>query len=135
VTAFSGSKSKSAGIVSAIKKQVFLLNLKPVKRVSVKFDPFAENAVTARNFMYYLLSPKVIKTNPLCLVKSEVVNDRSESTVDVSLVNGESVLFKCNNLTILEIFQQFNKHITPLAPKEELTEVLVTKTDKKKGKR
>lgn len=38
-----------------------------------------------RNFMYYLLSPKVIKTNPLCLVKSEVVNDRSESIVNVSL--------------------------------------------------
>lgn len=38
-----------------------------------------------RNFMYYLQSPKVIKTNPLCLVRSEVVNDRSEPTVDVSL--------------------------------------------------
>lgn len=35
--------------------------------------------------MYYLLSPKVINTNPLCLVRSEVVNDRSEPTVDVSL--------------------------------------------------
>jgi len=48
-------------------------------------------------------------------------------------VNGESVLFKCQNLTVLEIFQQFNKHITPLTPKEEVTETLVTKTDKKKG--
>lgn len=35
--------------------------------------------------MYYLLSPKVIQTNPQCLVRNEVVNDRSESTVDVSL--------------------------------------------------
>lgn len=35
--------------------------------------------------MYYLLSPKVIKTNPLCLVRNEVVNDRGESTIDVSL--------------------------------------------------
>lgn len=50
-------------------------------------------------------------------------------------MNGESVLFKCNKLTILEIFQQFNKHITPLAPKEEVIETTVTKTDKKKGKR
>lgn len=39
----------------------------------------------SRNFMYYLMSPNVIKTNPLCLIKSEVVNDRSEPTVDVSL--------------------------------------------------
>jgi len=132
---FSGSKSKSAGLVSAIRKQVFLLNLKPVKRVFVKFDPFTKNAVTARNFMYHLLSPKVINTNPTCFVRSEVVNDRSEPTVEVSLVNGESVLFKCNNLTCLDIFQQFNKHITPLAPKEELIEIPATKSDKKKGKR
>lgn len=51
------------------------------------------------------------------------------------LVNGDSVLFKCNKLTVLDIFQQFNKHITPLAPKEELIENSVTKTDKKKGKK
>ncbi|VVC36974.1 Ribosomal protein L53, mitochondrial [Cinara cedri] len=131
---FSGSKSKSTGVVSAIKKQSLLLNLKPVKKVLIKFDPFAQNAVTARNFMYYLLSPKVINTNPLCLVRTEVENNRSEPTVEASLVNGESVLFKCNNLTVLEIFQQFNKHITPLAPKEELV-VSTTKIDKKKGKR
>lgn len=42
--------------------------------------------------MYYLLSPKVLKTNPLCLVRNEVVNDRSESTVDVSL--GKIFYFK-----------------------------------------
>lgn len=45
---FSGSKSKSAGLVSAIRKQTLLLNLKPVKKVLVKFDPFSQNAVTAR---------------------------------------------------------------------------------------
>lgn len=45
---FSGSKSKSAGLVSAIRKQLFLLNLKPVKRVFVKYDPFTQNAVTTR---------------------------------------------------------------------------------------
>jgi hypothetical protein len=50
-------------------------------------------------------------------------------------VNGESVLFKCENLNILEIFQQFNKHITPLAPKEEIIEVSAKKTENKKGKR
>lgn len=49
--------------------------------VCIKYNIF----LYFRNFMYYLLSPKVINTNPLCLVRSEVVNDRSESTVDVSL--------------------------------------------------
>lgn len=51
------------------------------------------------------------------------------------VVNGESVLFKCENLTVLDIFKQFNKHITPLAPVEEVVEVPGTKADKKKGKR
>lgn len=53
----------------------------------------------------------------------------------IFIVNGESVLFKCENLNILEIFQQFNKHITPLAPKEEVTEIIGTKSTKKVGKR
>lgn len=35
--------------------------------------------------MYYMLSPKVINTNPLCLIRNEVVNDREEPTIDVSL--------------------------------------------------
>ncbi|XP_050524467.1 39S ribosomal protein L53, mitochondrial [Daktulosphaira vitifoliae] len=130
--AFSGSKSKSAGVVSAIRKQTLLLNLKPIKKVSVKFDPFSQNAVTVRNFMYYFLSPKVINTNPSCIVRNQVVNDRSEPTIDVTLTNGESILFKCNNLTTLEILQQFNKHITPLAPQEEVVDTAVTKADKKK---
>ncbi|XP_050425031.1 uncharacterized protein LOC126836073 [Adelges cooleyi] len=129
---FSGSKSKSAGVFSAIRKQTQLLNLKPAKKVLVKFDPFGENAVTVRNFMYYFHIPKIINTNPACILRNQVVNDRTEPTIEVSLVNGESVLFKCSNLTTLEIFQQFNKHITPLAPKEEIADNVVTKTEKKK---
>lgn len=38
-----------------------------------------------RNFMYHLLSPKIIDTNPLCLIRNEVINDRSEPTIEVSL--------------------------------------------------
>lgn len=44
--------------------------------------------------MYYLLSPKIINTNPLCLVRAEVVNNRSEPTVEASL--GKIFQF-CNN--------------------------------------
>lgn len=42
--------------------------------------------------MYYLLSPKVINTNPLCLVRSEIINNRNEPTVEVSL--GKIVISK-----------------------------------------
>lgn len=50
-----GTVSRSAGLPSAIQKQVKLINLKAVKRITVTFDPLNENAVetryvTAKNF-------------------------------------------------------------------------------------
>lgn len=35
--------------------------------------------------MYYLQSPKIINTNPICLIRNEVLNNRSEPTIEVSL--------------------------------------------------
>lgn len=45
---YSGTYKRSAGIISAIAKQMKSINLKPVKKIQVSFDPFHENAVTAR---------------------------------------------------------------------------------------
>lgn len=45
---YSGTFKRSAGIISAIAKQVKLINLKPVKKIQVQFDPFHLNAVAAR---------------------------------------------------------------------------------------
>lgn len=45
---FSGALRKSGGVVSAIGKQVKLLNLRAVKRVTVTFDPFHENVTSTR---------------------------------------------------------------------------------------
>lgn len=41
----------SSGTVGLIAKQIKILNLKPVKKIQVQFDPFHENAVTIRYFM------------------------------------------------------------------------------------
>lgn len=43
-----GTVSRSAGLPSAIQKQVKLINLKAVKRITVTFDPLNENAVETR---------------------------------------------------------------------------------------
>lgn len=43
-----GSLSRSGGLMSAIAKNVRLLNLKGVKRITVSFDPFAENVKETR---------------------------------------------------------------------------------------
>lgn len=45
---FSGTLRRSGGIVSAIGKQLRSVNLKGVKRITVQFDPFAENVKATR---------------------------------------------------------------------------------------
>lgn len=43
-----GSVSRSGGLMSAIAKNVRLLNLKAVKRITISFDPFGENVKETR---------------------------------------------------------------------------------------
>jgi len=45
---FSGTIKRSAGIGSAIAKQLRFVTLKPVKNVVVKFDPFNKNVKETR---------------------------------------------------------------------------------------
>jgi large subunit ribosomal protein L53 len=45
---FSGTLKRSGGIGSAIAKQLRFVNLKPVKKVDVKFDPFNKNVTETR---------------------------------------------------------------------------------------
>lgn len=43
-----GSLSRSGGLLSAIAKNVRLLNLKAAKRITISFDPFGENVRETR---------------------------------------------------------------------------------------
>lgn len=45
---FAGTLTRSGGILPAIAKQIKLLNFKAIKRVTVKFDPFHQNANITR---------------------------------------------------------------------------------------
>lgn len=40
---FSGTRTRSGGLISAILKHMKYMNLKPVKKIEVRFDPFYEN--------------------------------------------------------------------------------------------
>ncbi|KAK9870942.1 hypothetical protein WA026_009900 [Henosepilachna vigintioctopunctata] len=132
---FSGSFTRSAGVISAITKQLKLMNLKPVKKIHVKFDPFHPNAVTAREFLFHISSPKVIETNLECLIKPNVVSDRSEPEIKLELEDSGSLKFLANNLTVLEILQQINKHVSSKVVPEEITSTPVAKLASKKQKR
>lgn len=59
---YSGSLSRSAGVISAISKQINLMNLKPVKTIEVKFDPFDPKAITARYVPFQNIDFLIIAT-------------------------------------------------------------------------
>lgn len=123
-------KGSSGGITSGIAKQVKLLNLKPVNRIVIKFDPFTPSCVETRTLLYYLSNPKIAETNPACRIRTEVLNNRSDPSVELKLSNGESFLFKSANLTALEMLKLFNLHITTLVPKDEPVTVFDLKSTK-----
>ncbi|KAL0851047.1 hypothetical protein ABMA28_006938 [Loxostege sticticalis] len=137
----SGTLRRSAGVVSAIGKQLKSVNLKAAKRITVKFDPFGENVTHTRNFLHYISAPRISLTNPNCALKTEIVCDRSEPTVDITILPAISekeqvskVTFKSGNLTCLELLQLLNKHVSSLAPVEKPVATIQTKSEKRKKK-
>ncbi|XP_071569002.1 mitochondrial ribosomal protein L53 isoform X2 [Temnothorax nylanderi] len=106
---FSGSLSRSGGLMSAIIKQLKQVNLMPVNRVDVRFDPFDRQSK-------HTSAPRVRATNPQCSLKTEVVCDRSEPVITFSLQSGEKVVLKTALLTSLNVLELYNKHITSLIP-------------------
>ncbi|XP_055598992.1 uncharacterized protein LOC129748403 [Uranotaenia lowii] len=135
---FSGTFSRSGGIVSAIGKQLKLVNLKAVQRVTVTFDPFQENAIPTREFLHHLSSPRIVQTNPSCLLKTEVVCDRRPPSIVFQLIpsvqkeaNLKKIEFNSANLSTLELLELANKHVTSLAPKDIVTTTVKTKSEKK----
>ncbi|XP_053986630.1 39S ribosomal protein L53, mitochondrial [Hylaeus volcanicus] len=132
--AFSGTRTRSSGLISAIAKQLKTLSLKPVQSIHVKFDPFLDHAVEVRHFLFQITTPKIIATNPKCIVKPVVTSDSSDSTITMKLVSGDSVIFKAKNLSALDMLQLYNKHITSLLPPPEPEYPEVVEKIKKKRK-
>ncbi|XP_050447362.1 uncharacterized protein LOC126849505 [Cataglyphis hispanica] len=134
---FSGCRTRSVGLMSSIIKEIKRVNLTPVKRIDFRFDPFHKQVKQTRDFQFYISAPRVCATNPYCLMKTEIVCDRSEPTITFNLQSGEKVILKTAFLTSLNILELYNKHITKLVPpdpavleaKKELEE---TKKKKKK---
>ncbi|XP_015114290.1 39S ribosomal protein L53, mitochondrial [Diachasma alloeum] len=133
---FTGRIGRGATALAAISKQLKMMSLKPVKTITVQFDPFYEKIKETRQFLHYISGPKILRTNLTCNLKTNIVGDRSEPTVTCDLTNGEKVLFKCKNLEAIDILKLYNKHITPLAPPEPEPERkgVVVKLKKKKRK-
>ncbi|XP_026475274.1 uncharacterized protein LOC113378861 isoform X2 [Ctenocephalides felis] len=106
---------------------------------SVGWCGFCHRKTIKRDFLYFLTSPKIGRTNPGCVIKTDVVCDRRSPTVKFSFnpdaaeqAKIQSVTLKADNLTTLELLQLCNKHISVFAPKDEIT---VTKLETKSARR
>lgn len=127
---FSGCRTRSGGIISAIAKQVKLVNLKPLDKITVRFDPFHNNVKETRDFLFYISGKKVAVTNVMCQLKTEISCDLSDPVITCNYSTGDKLILKSSNLTALELLKVFNKHVSSTVKKEEVPE-----TPKKIGKK
>lgn len=120
---------------SLILQQFETLNLKAVKSVVASYDPFDERCISTRQFVQGLNHKIVNRKFPTFKVQTVIKCDRSEPTVSFDLITGKQVLFKAGNLTTLEMFELYNRHITPHAPEEEAPRETLTTKAMRKGKK
>ncbi|KAG5678565.1 hypothetical protein PVAND_008228 [Polypedilum vanderplanki] len=135
---YSGVFTRSGGVMSAVAKQLKMLNFKAVKRVTVKFDPFHEQAHITRDFLHAISTTKVSQTNPSCVIKTDIVCNREKPLVTFFLTPAvqelsklKTIKIEVDNLSLLELLQVTNQQVTARAPKEEPVSTLKTKSEKK----
>ncbi|XP_037728402.1 uncharacterized protein LOC119559405 isoform X2 [Drosophila subpulchrella] len=92
-----------------------------------------------REFLFLLSTPKVALTNPKCVVKPEIVCDRQPASIKFALIDSaqeqakvKEIRFNSDNLNTLELLQLCNRHVSSLAPPEEITTKVLTKAEKQK---
>lgn len=131
--AFSGCRTRSGGWISSIAKQVRLANLKPLRKITVRFDPFHHQVAETRDFLFQLSTPKLLETNPACDLRTEIACDRSDPVVTCEYETGdERLVIKSANLTAIELLKIFNQHVSSRVKPVEEEEVVIVK---KKGKK
>lgn len=68
-------------LIEAIRKT----QLKPVKRITFKFDPFHPQATSCREYLFLISNEEIRETNPDCALRTEVVDTRDDPTITVEL--------------------------------------------------
>jgi len=115
------------------KIQLQKVNMKPVKKVHYRFDPFHPKPHSIMRVMTHLSAERIQKSNVKCLWKVETVTDRSEPTLKIELNEGDSLLFKTANLQDLEILTMMNDYVLPRVV-EETSPAVETKSTATGGK-
>jgi len=95
------------------------LDVQPVKKATFTFDPMLANYHSIRNVMYFFNKPKVLEGNVKIIVKTEIVDDRREPTINLDLNDGRTLEIKTGNLNELEIIRVINYYLLPLVTEEK----------------
>ncbi|XP_033731427.1 39S ribosomal protein L53, mitochondrial-like [Pecten maximus] len=107
--------------------------LRPVKKLLFKFDPYSSDVRAIREVMFALHADKILSTNVNCVPKVEVMSDQSEPEMKVDFSDGQNVLFKTTNLTSLDILLKLHQMCTEKDPKKMERNVIDTKSSRKKA--
>lgn len=90
--------------------ELFKLNLKNIKRLEAKFNPFHPNAAAIREFYFGVSTKKISKTNVECILKATVVTDKSDPLVTVQFQDNHKLVINCKYLEsphIPKLIRQF----------------------------
>ncbi|XP_069106035.1 large ribosomal subunit protein mL53-like [Argopecten irradians] len=106
--------------------------IRPVKKMVFKFDPYSTDVRAIREVLFALHQDQILSTNVNCVPKVEIMSDQSEPQLKVDFSDGQNVLFKTKNLTTLDILLKLNRLCTEKDPKRIETNVIDTKSSRKK---
>ncbi|XP_060085276.1 large ribosomal subunit protein mL53-like [Ylistrum balloti] len=106
--------------------------IRAVKKMFFKFDPYSADVRSIREVMFALHADKILSTNLNCTPKVEIMSDQSEPEMKVDFSDGQKVLFKTKNLTTLDILLRFHQLCSEKDPKKTETNVIDTKSSRKK---
>ncbi|XP_021356214.1 39S ribosomal protein L53, mitochondrial-like [Mizuhopecten yessoensis] len=106
--------------------------IRPIKKMIFKFDPYSSDVRAIREVLYALHSDKILSTNLNCVPKVDIMSDQSEPEMKVDFTDGQKVLFKTKNLTTLDVLLKLHGMCTEKDPKKLETSTIDTKSSRKK---
>eukprot|EP00096_Caligus_rogercresseyi_P002767 TRINITY_DN1504_c0_g1_i1.p1 TRINITY_DN1504_c0_g1~~TRINITY_DN1504_c0_g1_i1.p1 ORF type:complete len:159 (+),score=47.23 TRINITY_DN1504_c0_g1_i1:202-678(+) len=133
---FEGRLDTRVNRESRMEEQLRSVDLRPLKRLKFAFDPFHPSVTSVRDALNLLSDPRIRKTNPKCIFKTDILHQNEEPRIEAELLESkETIVFKTENLIPREIFYHMNKIFLPLIPPDVPVTEVKTKTNKKMGKK
>lgn len=96
--------------------ELFGFSLKNIKKLEAQFDPFHPNAPNVREFWAGVTDKKALKTNPECVVKTQIVSDRSDPLITIQFKDNHRLVLNGKHMEsghfiqLIRQFETIHKH-------------------------